>query len=335
LTNPPVSGDAVLKSEWGLFMKMSVCLSAIMYGLLVVIAQADGNCVADRICWIDPSWNPETGVNPPCQTRSNPRDQARLRSYDGTLQEAVAMAPSGTYADLCRITRYFVVPRGNSQADGTSWGLWENPANPRYDGRGNAYIAISEEAFGTNYTPYEERLQNLVVRGTAGQYRASQDTNILSVLSIISHELAHLKWYGYPTGPRVSELSCYTAFDASWTSLPNRSWVPFADKGNSRHRNGRVPQPGKNGNATRPQLTQQEVTQIYESGEFISVFAAVSPEEDFVETYKALVLDANLSSYVLRHAGRNYNLKQMLAEVSTDPKGTNRKAFCARSLVGN
>jgi hypothetical protein len=123
-----------------------------IYIALGSAAFADESCItAEKVCWIDPQWDPENGVSPTCQ-KNVARGRVSTRNFVQTfvvpLQDAVSLAPSQTFADLCSVNRYFIVPGG--RAEGRSWGLWENPDNPDYSNSstaGSAYIAVAEEIF--------------------------------------------------------------------------------------------------------------------------------------------------------------------------------------------
>jgi hypothetical protein len=77
-----------------------------------------------------------------------------------------------------------------------------------------------------------------------------------------------------------------------------RRWVTFTTLGDQ---NGNNHQKGisfgkiyKDINPPNPNLpdANTKIGAVYSSGEFVSLFAAVSPEEDFAETYKYKVLAA-------------------------------------------
>jgi hypothetical protein len=83
-------------------------------------------------------------------------------------------------------------------------------------------------------------LQNDIVKGNAINYTISPNNKVLS--ATISHELAHIKWYGYPQGnaARVEKLPCFVSdfANVSWATLSaTGKWVEYAEKGYSSHRN--------------------------------------------------------------------------------------------------
>jgi hypothetical protein len=75
-----------------------------------------------------------------------------------------------------------------------------------------------------------------------------------------------------------------------------RRWIAFTTQGDQNHNNHQkginFGQIYKDINQSKPNLpdAKTRIGAVYSSGEFVSVFAAVSPEEDFVETYKYKVL---------------------------------------------
>jgi hypothetical protein len=76
------------------------------------------------------------------------------------------------------------------------------------------------------------------------------------------------------------------------------------------------------------------ITGIYGNGEFVSLFAAVTPEEDFVETYKyralAAAKDPNLQSLDLAIAGSKVDLLDAVRKPGAD---LGRKLGCVSRLV--
>jgi len=74
-----------------------------------------------------------------------------------------------------------------------------------------------------------------------------------------------------------------------------RRWIEFTNQGkqnNNKHLNNTVDfeKIWKDIKNSHYPQARQGIKSIYDNGEFVSVFAAVSPEEDFVETYKYKVL---------------------------------------------
>lgn len=326
-------------------MRQLLAAMTMTYLFLAGAALADGSCVtAEKICRLKAGFNPETGSSPVCdeaQQTSRARGRAGARAFANTfvkpIQDAVALAPDKAYADFCAIDKYFIV---SANKPWSSWGLWENPSNAAYaksPGKNNSYIAISEDVFKSGISALEQKLQNGVVKGSAIKYSANTkgaDLKTLAVLSTLAHEMGHIQWHKYQdkSGTIFRELGCYkdTFLRESWDESQSqealkRLWTPYNDKGRSEHKNSSIPHPGDS-----QAMNPSEVRKILDGG-FISAFAAVSPEEDFVETYKVLVLDENLSEYKVTVAGGSFDI---LDTIRNEPGRTiSQKAACVRPVA--
>jgi hypothetical protein len=101
--------------------------------------------------------------------------------------------------------------------------------------------------------------------------------------------MAHVNWYDKD----VPGKNCFqTAFmGRSWTgAVPTRRWVNFAEPTANDHRADPDTHPKKR------KLPPGKVRKLHEN--FVSVFAAVSPEEDYVETYKLSALRSDVWPYL-------------------------------------
>lgn len=327
-------------------MRQLLTAMTITYLLFAGTALADGSCItAEKVCRLKAGFNPQTGSSPICdrtQQKSRAKGRAGARTFANTFvkpfQDAVALAPDKAYADFCAVDKYFIV---SANAPWSSWGLWENPSNAAYaksPGKNNSYIAVSEDIFKLNVSALEQKLQNSIVKGSAINYTAnskSADLQTLALLSAMAHEMGHIQWHKYrdSNDKAFRELKCFedTFLAFSWDKSRSqgalqRPWTPYNDKGRSAHK-GNVPHPG-DGQPMNP----SDVRKVHEGG-FISAFAAVSPEEDFVETYKVLILDESLSEYKVRVAG---GLFDILDKIRNDPGSTiSQKAKCVRPVAYN
>jgi len=190
---------------------------------------------------------------------------------------------------------------------GRSWGFYENPKNAKiptdlsYPG---SFIGILEGDLSHTLKNEEDDLLYPILRNTnnpqslmehtvtdgSGANLDNSNSTKLGVLAVLAHELGHIKWHrdNIPLS-----LWCFqdSFVNKSWlqdNSLGQayrKTWTDFNDRaGNHRHN---TPHPHDNN------LNQQRIRSIYDNGStdgFVSAFAAVSPEEDFVETYKLVVL---------------------------------------------
>ncbi len=104
-----------------------------------------------------------------------------------------------------------------------------------------------------------------------------EDSRKLGVLAVMAHEMAHILWFS----KNVRAKSCFqSAFiNTSWVKNDRFDpWIDFAEDTMNEHK-GTNDHPRRGDN-----LSPGQVKRIY--GRFASLFAAVSPVEDFVETYK-------------------------------------------------
>jgi hypothetical protein len=114
-----------------------------------------------------------------------------------------------------------------------------------------------------------------------------------------------------------------------------RRWVPFGDQhGNNHQRAGinfaTLAQDVRSGSSN----AVGEMAAVYTSGEFVSVFATVSPEEDFIETYKYKVLAAAKDPATLIPLDLTFtNQGDVLQAVRNPAPDLARKIGCVSVLV--
>jgi hypothetical protein len=171
----------------------------------------------------------------------------------------------------------------------------------------------------------------------------------LPVLAVLAHELGHALLADTnadgtdPRHPRrqVSGPPQSACFDeaflaASWDPdrfhRHMRRWVGFGEQNQNRQKNPDVEfslnQLRTAVRAGKIDDAFDTIRSVYRSKEFASFFASVSPEEDFVETYKYRVLaDAALDRIGLRLRGQEVNLLDHLAVGILA-----RKVACLRDL---
>jgi hypothetical protein len=116
-----------------------------------------------------------------------------------------------------------------------------------------------------------------------------------------------------------------------------RRWIPFNRMGGqhgNKHHSVDFGSVWKNVNANKYADATTGITAIYGSGELASLFAAVTPEEDFVETYKyktlAAAKDANLRVLDLAISVSNVDLLDAVRKPTAD---LGRKISCVNLLV--
>jgi hypothetical protein len=225
------------------------------------------------------------------------------------LQNAVGLAPSKVQDEVCKLERIFILPEGATE----SWGLWLNPLDQTPHGSKPAsYVALSSYVLSDgNFLEVEDNYVKSVARGTVASIRHSsadineQNTKVYAVLSILLHEIGHIKWH---RDNIYSSLVCYyDAFVPSWTaddmpSFKARRWAPVYTHDDAKKvRKGGSEVRLRNGNLRHPPtgLTLAQLRDIYNSG-FVTGVAAVSPEEDFVETYRIGAYRENNLSLMIR-----------------------------------
>ena len=207
---------------------------------------------------------------------------------------------------------------------GESWGLWEGPDQPPRTG---VFIAISESVLagpqslsGTEQAPLQTGEENSILLRLLDNLRSWPTASPASsppsytgdepagqewaVLAVLAHELGHILFFdgnvdGRPGLERpVRKSNCFdTAFlGKSWVSSSylRRAWVSFKDRNGSNHKSGRIKHLDEIDRQIRlgryPEASDA-LRGVY-GGQFASLFGSVSPDEDFVEIYKLLVLRA-------------------------------------------
>lgn len=203
-----------------------------------------------------------------------------------------------------------------------SWGF-----RSRFDAdKGNTYIAISATLWAPGGGPamafrdYETRiLRSFAGSGAARFYTAKPDDSWMTVLAALAHETGHVRWVQTVRSQRPTAaynrdeynfaklLVCPDGSDffSGWNynhgNLPNNhhrfqpngGWRPFGNRSNDAgegidHTN--FPSLEQLGNDS-PLDASYDLFQLYQPGQpWASLFAAQTPDEDFVETYTMAVL---------------------------------------------
>ncbi len=208
-----------------------------------------------------------------------------------------------------------------AQVAANSWGYreWRSVANA-----GKRYIAISAGLWqdGQHARPlndFETGLIKQLLFWPSGpgipqpQYLpdpSTQNRPDLTVLAALAHELGHVRWYdafvAVPGGSQDLKRLCGGAFFSSWAAnppAPPSHWRDFGILSTHPHRHGLV-QISQIQRAIPADLRAagmlldlgvdqgaNRFVGIYAPGApWASYFAALSPDEDFVESYKLFVL---------------------------------------------
>jgi hypothetical protein len=298
-----------------------------------------------------------------CYTRYDPGDQPFGSGYvpphcdkdpqvsDGqkqALAKAYVRAPQYAKDKLCRLTQLFVT-HATKGGDWDSWGLWEGP--DRLPGTG-VYVAISEQYLVSEQSfadAENQTVDQLLHFGGLPRLRtttAPTDPE-LTVLGALAHELGHVlladtnadgtdarhprrRVSGKPSKD-CFEHAILDSWDADTFHNNMRRWVDFGNANHNRPKNLRFNLKGLRSAVRRGKLeaARDAISDVYGSGEFASFFAAISPEEDFVETYahKVIADAAPKASVIVRQRGREINVLELLSS-----GGLADKVQCLRDL---
>jgi hypothetical protein len=261
-----------------------------------------------QICHLAQPYNPNARpyVPPQCTPAGQPP----------IITDAFDRAHSRVQADLCRLDAIFIT--------NYNIGVRENPAD---QGRKSYIFLDSNLLNGATLAAEETALQNSILAAyNLGniriQYSAAGDNGYLGVVAVMAHEMGHVNWYA----KNVRNQACFQqAFmGRSWTgATPNRRWVNFAEATANDHRADPDTHPKKK------RLPPGKVRKLHQN--FVSVFASVSPEEDYVETYKLLALRSDVSpsltSLVINANGQDIDVLQ-----NSQQAPISAKLACVRSL---
>ncbi len=259
--------------------------------------------------------------------------------YSASLAKAFDLAPALFKEHLCGLTCVFVNQQpckdpANCTVEDTvtnSWGFREQPSQSKAAGR---YIATSQSLWGgqppspENLNIFQARILNRLLAGAAGP---THDLGVLrngpemTVLAALAHELGHVRWFdaNVQTPGGAYDFKYTIPCVGSSVSFFDLSWK-FADRANLE-----VPSRWRGfGEWADPTLVSSNRLE-HKRGPFIaeirshmssarsfgvindrlhlanqpwpSFFGSMTPDEDFVETYRLWVLtNAGLKSFSLK-----------------------------------
>jgi hypothetical protein len=236
-----------------------------------------------------------------------------------------------------------------------SWGL-RTPSNKKY-------IAISlglwrcapgspQSYCAPSFTEYHQRLVKALLDRTAGlpagisppTFQTSNNSSSLAVLAALAHERGHIYWFEtfvvtpHDTPSPAVLMSEANAFcggaiyrGGRWQGqpvhLPQGRYVFFAElSGNSPVNVANLPTLLRSRGAADASLATGVIDGIYGGGQYPSLLAAYSPDEDFVEAFEWSVL---------RNAGLRdltANGHPILRGGAADLRGTEAKLACFDAL---
>ena len=263
------------------------------------LASCDARTFADSVSMLPASFNPSgTNTDPPAGT-------ALDQDIHDDLQTTFGTAPPFLQTLLCGLNGVYVTPTA-------SWG-YRNSAN------GKRYAAIpaalwsqgtAKRRMPKSYKDYENDIVDVLLPLWGGlKYQPDPggpaDSGITTVLAVLAHEAGHILWYDIyvptpRTPPDFSRFCNGTFYTDSWADLsdtpPVSRWLPFGYASPARHKADDVQideiknaPPGQKG-AKVALIYRVDGTPPPRNGRWANLFAAFSPEEDFVETFKLFVL---------------------------------------------
>jgi hypothetical protein len=263
-----------------------------MLGLLTSAAAADtcpdGHSIRTRVCSLaQHHYLPYPNYQIPACDGYHPPTEGQLTQ----IERAFDLAPSGVQQGLCSATILV-----NQYDDQDPFGFWVNPI---YHGPPNniTFISIPSSYFALRFSNAQTlNLNGLHLAGATHweQVPTGTDPFAVGLLYMMAHELAHTKW--------VQAAPSYCVKD-SWTDQAlniagNRRWVGFGDEIRGHGRDARyLPMPSE-------LYGPNDIARIYNGG-FVTVLAAASPIEDYVETYAVRSLNkcTNCQFYIQPSGG--------------------------------
>ena len=290
--------------------------------------------------------------------------------YAAALQNAFAFAPPQLQTRLCNLNGIYVNGPVSCNTTACLSGAWGYRA---FNANSQKYIAIPAALWNLGcpgaseyaYHCYESDLLNTVVRwGTANpsppQYApANVDTLDMTVLAALAHEVGHIVWYevfnprnpGRDYDPNNSNFCGGRFFVNSWESRVHKppQWRGLGDRnqgstGPDKHLI--APQISDVDRAIRTgavTLALTDLDQLYQPSQpWATYLGAISPDEDFVETFKFWVLtnaqsgkvsgDGPLTSLPIQFvAGSGENIPQ--AFVNSSKTALAAKVSCIGQII--
>jgi hypothetical protein len=269
------------------------CMPATTPSPYMPAAAPPASCAFNNITMVAASFDPTNASGTPVPAGSIPA------YVQQNLTDAYNLAPPFFQQQLCALDGVFIAPSGDSWA-------FRNITN------GKKYLALSMTLWNGGSAPafsaYESTVVHRLLRGWTTPNHTSKgndpsDAPAVTVLAALAHEYGHILFYTTFVKPYYNPPD-FTAFcgggfySASWQSLPGGAnlWRSYGDVVGS-HAAGdvqiqdilnAVPKPGFPDTRGAGGLLDK----IYNPaiGHWASLFAAFSPDEDFVETFKLFVL---------------------------------------------
>jgi len=274
--------------------------------------------VGKKVSFLSASYQPKLGMAPTASDIGNAVDPNS--QYGKDIAAAFDMAPDLFKNSLCGLTQVFIVqcaqssctpqdaiknswglrvwPRGTGEYIATSAALWQNgnPALPFHQYRRErlklilSTISQIDLSSWANLPTYSPAMPN--------------DTGAMTVLAALAHEMGHVLWYDSFVPVRGQGISLnnfcggfYKQNSWNYIDVPPGRWISFGQQNaNILHNPDYI-------SIIKGDIQSQFARlghDFSESGEHLhvllqdtglaSTLAAVSPDEEFVETYQLYVL---------------------------------------------
>jgi hypothetical protein len=261
------------------------------------LAVCDAPSFADAVQMLPAPFNPtHTDVDPPAGI-------ALDQDIHDALQAAFGTAPDVLKTLLCGLDGVYVTPTA-------SWGYRNSVNKKRYAAIPATLWSVGASPRRTpkSYKDYETDIVDGLLPNWGGlKYQPDPggpaDSGTTTIVAALAHEAGHVLWYDIyvPTPRKPPDLSRFCNgmfYTEAWADLgdtpPATRWRAFGLRSGT-HQAGDVQigdiisaPPGQKG---------AKVAVIYRlkgtptpRGRWANLFAAFSPEEDFVETFKLFVL---------------------------------------------
>ncbi|HEX3882840.1 MAG TPA: hypothetical protein VHW66_09295 [Stellaceae bacterium] len=284
-------------------------------GILGLAVDAHAACdIAGKVAELSPGFAPVGYGNcepgPTCTFRGPHeyigKTPAAARSSEAALiVAAYNAAPPFFQAELCRLDHIYIDTDTKNPAKPSVWGMRER-INSEPNNQPRIHIGIAKAVLTDlarqprPYAAYENHLAGTLLAASpttparslaALSYAAAPDPAkapqpaAIAVLAILAHEMGHIVWWERDVG-----ASDFPAI--SWTSKAVQHGFHEFGVENPQNPAQRPPVKADVQYDLRylgPAKAAQDLQAIY-SGEWASLFATVAADEDFVETYKLVVL---------------------------------------------
>jgi hypothetical protein len=287
-------------------------------------AQSLPACITAKFYARPASFDPAGSTPPSTGDMTDMADGDRVKDQ---LATALNLADPKFVHRLCRDTTYILVDTSDPNGTFTgAYAFWQTKAQAKQPVR---FISIPLGVFSRQqtYASYAQDLLNTVIEPPPSysiSVKASagfSDIAAAALLAMIAHEEGHIIWQrhlrknGADNPKKCPDGVSYD--DHSWSS---DGTMPLYHKFNTpvgaKHKTN-DPYPSDIGRAARSDAVNhttnadQLVQRLYSNRNFVSVFAALAPDEDAAEAYKYHVLQA------VPGVGVSLNLPETGADIPT------------------